>query len=212
MKFCISGLFFGLIIGVSTVLGQTPEPSTGLPASAAPGSYGTHCNLFYLTSSDQETLPFNEHCFVVDEYSLSNSRYFRVIGPIQDQVDLFRHYPWAINFYLPVVEGAERLQVKTPEDLGQPNRNMDKGSFFLTVSDYRKYTRYDNLPKDIQFAAVSGKGKITEFTPRSREMSYPEYALQMDVEVRRVMEKEGKYEFVGPEITLRMVLRVEELD
>ncbi len=173
---------------------------------------GAYCNVFYVTSFDTEVLPFDDVCFVVDEYSMGNAKYFRCIGPIRGTIDLFRSYPWSLQFHLPYVAEGERLAVTTPEDIGAKTLEMAPGEFFVTVSDNRDPERARQGYEQIDYATVKGKATITEYHPMEGTMQFPEYTAQMDLWMSPVTYREGKAAFDGPPIRVKLVLRVEALD
>ena len=190
---------------------QTPvNPGEDTTAANRPG--GTYCNVFYVTSYDTEVLPFNDVCFVVDEYSMGSAKTFRCIGPIKGTIDLFRSYPWSIRFHMPYVAEGDRLEVMIPEDLNNPNLDMAPGKFFVTLAEVHSKEEQANALTAVDFAAVKGKATVTEYTPMQGEMSFPEYTAQIDMYFQQVDHSGEKPVMVGPQVRVKMVLRVEALD
>lgn len=196
-----------LLVVLATWLWPTP-----LHAQTDTESDGAYCNLFYINSSDLDKLPLEDVCFVADEYSLSNPQKMRCIGPIEGPIDLFRSYPWSMQFSLPEIKEGERLEIILPKELAPGPMEMKPGEFALTISDNSKFDRYVDVVDQVSFVAVSGWGRLTSFIPKSGNMRFPEYEVQMDLRVKEVEELEGKLTPVGTEFRLRMVLRVEALD
>ncbi len=205
-------IFFLLILSsFQFAIGQPDTESMDDQASPdRPG--GAYCNVFYVTSYETEALPFKDVCFVVDEYSMGNAKYFRCIGPIEGTIDLFRSYPWSIQFNLPYVAEGERLAVKMPEQLDLGSVEMSPGDFFLTVSDNRDPERARQAKKRFDFASVSGKATITDYHPMEGDMKFPEYTAQIDVWLKHVVYEGDKPMVEGNPVRLKMVLKVEALD
>jgi hypothetical protein len=173
---------------------------------------GTHCNLFYVRSDAPEVLPFNDQCFVVEEYRISDPHHFRTFGPVEGNIDLFGHFPWAINFFLPDVKERDRLRIVTPKDFQSHDLKVKEGEFFITLTDNRGASRFDPVSDMVDFIAVGGTGRVTAFRPQEGDMPYAEYDLQIDVRVQKV-DRSGEYPRLdGLPIRLRMSLVVEALD
>ena len=173
---------------------------------------GSYCNVHYIQSDAPELLPFNDECFVVDEYTIQNPRRMRTLGPIGGGIDLFDRFDWAMNFYLPDVGDGDRLHAVTPRDFLSKDLLVEKGEFFLTLSDNREATRFDAISDNVDFIAVGGHARVTAFKPKEGEMKYPEYDLQIDARMQKV-DRSGDYpRLSGAPIRLRMVLIVEALD
>lgn len=170
---------------------------------------GAYCNVFYITSFDQELLPFDDNCFVTDEYSISNPKDFRAIGPIIGSISLFKRYDWLMHFYLPIPEENQRLQAFVPENILEKNLEMEPGKFFITISDNRNSSRLDPVMDNVDFALVGGNAKVLEFEPVQGSMPYAEYKLQMDLRFRKVDYSSGKGVFVGSPFRLKMVVVIE---
>lgn len=186
------------------------DPGEDSLASNKPG--GAYCNVFYVTSFDTEVLPFDDVCFVVDEYSMGSAKYFRCIGPIKGTIDLFRSYPWSIQFNMPYVAEGEELTIKVPEDISSSSIDMSPKDFFVTISDNRDPDRAKLGKGKFDFAAVKGKARITEYHPMEGSMKFPEYTAQMDLWMSPVSNEGGKPEIKGEPVRVKMVLRVEALD
>lgn len=174
---------------------------------------GTYCNVFYINSDAPQILPFDDDCFVVDQYSIKDPRRFRTLGPIDAHLDLFGHYPWAMNFFLPEVREAERLRVVVPSDFLSKGLSMQPGEMFITLSDNRKSTRFDPITDKVDYISVGGSAKVIEFTPsQGGDGSIDEFKLQMDLRFRQVERTESNVELVGNPVRVRMVLVVETLE
>lgn len=181
-------------------------------AAAQTEADGSYCNVHYIESDAPELLPFNDECFVVDEYSIQNPKKMRTLGPISGGIDLFDRFDWAMNFYLPEVGESDRLHAVTPRDFLSKDLEVKKGEFFLTLSDNRNATRFDAVSDNVDFIAVGGHARVTAYKAKEGEMKYPEYDLQIDARMQKV-DRSGDYpRLSGDPIRLRMVLVVEALD
>ena len=209
LRFVLS--FFLLNISLFQVSNaQVSEDIETETPSNKPG--GAYCNVFYVTSYNAEVIPFDDVCFVVDEYSMGNAQNFRCIGPIKGTIDLFRTYPWSIQFHMPFVSEGERLSVITPMLLDAKEQDMAPGKFFLTLSDNRDPDRARRAPNRIDFAATKGKASITEYHPMKGDMKFPEYTAQIDVWMDKVEYINGEATLAGSPTRVKMVLRVEALE
>ena len=171
-----------------------------------------YCNVFYVRTDAIEILPFADDCFVVEEYRISDPHRFRTFGPVGSTVDLFGKFDWAINFFLPNVKERDRLRVVTPRDFQSKDLKVNDGEFFLTLTDNRDATRFDPISDKVDFIAVGGSARVTDYKPQEGDMPYPEYDLQIDVRVQKV-DRTGDYpRLEGLPIRLRMSLVVEALD
>ena len=117
-----------------------------------------------------------------------------------------------MHFYLPQVKEGDRLEIVLPSDLSNTDLDMPAGQFALTISDNRKFDRYADIKDRVSMVAVDGWGRLTGYTPKTGDMKFPEYELQMDLKVKEVENLEGKDKPVGQAFRLRMVLRVEARD
>lgn len=192
----------------SVLVAQSP-PGTHAASGAEDGAY---CNVFYIQSNNLDRLPLMDVCFVADEYSVDDAQHLRCVGPIEGPIDLFRAYPWAMHFYLPEVKEGDRLKAILPSDLSAGDWDMEPGQFAITISDNRKFDRFADVKDQVSMVAVDGYGRLTGYTPKTGDMKYPEYELQLDLKMKEVENLEGKDTPVGKEFRLRMVLRVEALD
>lgn len=171
---------------------------------------GAYCNVFYITSDAPELLPFEDNCFVTDEYSIANPRDFRTVGPIVGSISLFKRYGWLMHFYLPIPEADQRLQAFIPENILDGNFEMKPGKFFITISDNRNSKRLDPVMDNVDFALVGGFAKVLEFEPMEGRMPFAEYKLQMDLRFRKVDYSSGTAKFVSKPFRVKMVVVVEE--
>lgn len=178
-------------------------------ANAQLDSNFAYCNLFYLTSDHPEELPFDNLCFLNDNYDIVNPRKVRVIGPIREQTDLFHDYDFALTFYFPEVGPDAKLMAEKPADLLSTEQTPAPGKCFFTVSDNRLRRKYGPGSDEVDFVTVSGKVKITEFRPKSGDMPHPEFNAQMDVYLQRVDRSGPKPVLVGPLVRIKGVLKVE---
>ncbi len=173
-------------------------------------SLGAYCNVFYITSDAPELLPFEDNCFVTDEYSIEDPRDFRTVGPIIGSISLFKRYGWLMHFYLPIPEADQRLQAFVPENILAGDHKMKPGQFFITVSDNRNSKRMDPVMDNVDFALVGGFAKVLEFEPQEGSMPYAEYKLQMDLRFRQVDYSSGKAKFVSKPFRVKMVTVIEQ--
>ena len=205
----VSFLVLFLSLGFPAFAQVDTDSVADAAVSNRPG--GAYCNVFYVTSFNTDVLPFDDVCFVVDEYSMGNAKSFRCIGPIKGTIDLFRSYPWSIRFHMPYVTEGERLVVKAPADLNTSELDMAPGEFFISLSESEggELGRNTNLKMD--FAASKGKATITEYKPMQGEMKFPEYTAQIDLYFRKVDHSSGTPTMTGAPIRVKMVLRVESL-
>ena len=170
---------------------------------------GTYCNVFYVTSDAPEILPFNDKCFVSDQYAIKDPGNVRAIGPIEGTLDLFERYQWLIHFYLPTVREADRLVVKMPADFYSKTLKMSTGQFFVTISDNRSATRFDPIMDNVDFAAISGSAKVVEWEPAAAGEPFPSYKLQMDLRFQQIDRSQGSPKLMGEPIRIKMMLVIE---
>ncbi|MEM0999091.1 MAG: hypothetical protein AAGN35_18680 [Bacteroidota bacterium] len=200
-----------LICFLSAILLFGLYPQVGHGQNPAAGTSGTYCNVFYITSDAPEVLPFDDACFVVEEYEISDPKRFRTFGPVKGSIDLFGHFDWAMNFFLPKVNERDRLKIVTPRDFLDRNLKVNDGEFFITLTDNRRSSRFDPVPNNVDFIAVSGTGRVTSFRAQAGDMPYDEYDLQIDVRMQKV-DRSGDYpRLSGDPVRLRMALVVEVL-
>ncbi len=172
-------------------------------------SLGAYCSVFYVTSSNQDLLPFSDHCFLADQYSVKDPTNFRALGPVEGPISFFTQLPWSMHFYLPTAKENERLVVSTPSDLLSKNLKMNAGTMFITISDNRAFIHADSLVDNVDFAAVAGSAKVIEFVPQSGKMPYAQFKLQMDLQFRKVERNLGFAKLVGDPIRLKMVVIID---
>ncbi len=170
---------------------------------------GTYCNVFYVTSDAPEILPFNDKCFVSEEYEIKDPTNVRAVGPIEGTLDLFERYQWLIHFYLPTVREADRLLIKTPADFYSKSLKMKTGQFFVTISDNRSSTRFDPIMDNVDFAAVSGSAKVVEWEPAKAGEPFASYKLQMDLRFQQIDRSQGSPKFTGDPIRIKMMMVIE---
>jgi hypothetical protein len=173
---------------------------------------GAYCSVFYITSFDQNELPFEDNCFVTEEYSISNPKDFKTIGPIIGSISLFKRYDWLMHFYLPIPAANQRLQAMIPDDILAKGHEMEAGKFFITISDNRNSSRFDPILDNVDFALVGGNAKVLEFEPMEGSMKYAEYKLQMDLRFKKVDYSSGKAVLIGNPFRVKMVVVIEGKD
>jgi hypothetical protein len=194
-KACFALLF--VVLGASFALGQTDT------------IHGSYCNVFYVTSDAQDRLPFNEQCFVSDEYSIVDPTNVRAIGPIEGSLSLFERYQWLLHFYLPNPKAGERLVIELPSDLSAKEQKMNPGKFFVTISDNRSSSRFDPILDNVDFAAVSGSAKVLEYEAAKDGEPFPSYKLQMDMRFKEVDRSQGLMKLIGEPIRIKLVIVIE---
>lgn len=175
---------------------------------AQPDSTIAHCSLFYVESDNQALLPFDNVCFIIHEYHIRDYRQIRVKGPINDQIDLFRDYPFAATFFLPEINSEQRLSIKLPRDWESPIQDMEPGTMFMTLSDKRDSEEYGKGPDRVDWVAVSGEIKITEFTPQGEGMRHPEFNVQMNIMLQQVDRSGPEPVVQGEKVRFKAVLTV----
>ena len=183
--------------------------ATGTVQAQRDSLVGTYCNVFYVTSDAPEILPFNDKCFVSDQYAIKDPTNLRAIGPIEGTLDLFERYQWLIHFYLPTVREADRLLIKMPSDFYSKTLKMNTGQFFVTISDNRSSSRFDPVLDNVDFAAVSGSAKVVEWEPAKPGEAFPSYKLQMDLRFKQIDRSEANPKFTGEPIRIKMMLVIE---
>ncbi len=192
-------LFCGLLLSV-IFSGQ---------AIAQKDSIGTYCNVFYVTSDVPALLPFQDQCFVSDQYAIKDPTNVKAVGPIEGSLSLFERYQWLIHFYLPVPRPSDRLQVAMPNDIYSKTLKMKQGQFFATISDNRSSTRFDPVLDNVDFVAVSGSSKVLEYEDAKEGQPFASYKLQMDIRFKQVDRSEGIPKLVGDPIRVKLVLVIE---
>lgn len=176
--------------------------------AVAPGT--ALCNFFYVTSDNQEVLPFDDDCFIQENITLESLNMVREKGPISTQVDLFREYPWSFRIHLPEIDHDQRIFVSVPTALAAREHQMELGEFFLTISDNRERRQYGKNTDEVDFVAVSGKARITEYIAPAEEGAHAEFNVQIDVNVKKVERTpSGSARIAGDPVRLKGVLKIE---
>ena len=179
-------------------------------AQAPGGSEAALCNFFYVTSDNQELLPFDDDCFIQENISLDNLQMVREKGPISTQVDLFRDYPWSFRIYLPEIDHDQRIFVSVPTALLARDQKMQPGEFFMTISDNRERRKYGKNADEVDFVAVSGKARVTEYLEPVGDQKHGEFNVQIDINVKQVERTpSGSARIVGEPIRFKGVLKIE---
>jgi hypothetical protein len=168
-----------------------------------------YCNLFYLTCDHPEILPFDNLCFLNDDWTIQNNKKVRVIGPISQQSDIFHDYEYSLTFVFPEVGPDMRLVIEKPADLLAPNQLAAPGKCYFTVSDNRTRKKFGPGSDEVDYVTVTGKVKITEYRPMTGDMLFPEYNAQLDVYLQKVDRSGAMPVLTGPMIRIKGVLKVE---
>jgi hypothetical protein len=181
----------------------------GLLHAQRDSTKGTYCNVFYVTSDNEALLPFNDRCFVSDEYAIKDPTNIRAIGPIEGSLSLFERYQWLIHFYLPIARPSDRLSIEMPKDFYAKTLKMAQSKFFVTISDNRSSSRFDPVLDNVDFAAVSGSAKVLEFEDAKPGEPFASYKLQMDMRFRQVDRTGDSPKLVGDPIRVKMMVVIE---
>lgn len=182
---------------------------TGKVVAQRDSLIGTYCNVFYVTSDAPEILPFDDKCFVSEQYAITDPTNVRAVGPIEGTFDLFERYQWLIHFYLPTVREADRLLISMPPDFYSKSLKMNTGQFFVTISDNRSSTRFDPIMDNVDFVAVSGSAKVIEWEPAKPGEPFPSYKLQMDLRFKQIDRSQGSPKYIGDPIRIKMMMVIE---
>lgn len=172
----------------------------------------SHCSLFYVKSFSPDILPFSDECFVRDRYQMHDYKHIRLFGPIEESQDLFRKYGWSMNFYLGNVKGDGPLALATPQNWLAPEEGMKEGQLFFYLSDDRSAFEFGRSSDHVDYVPVSGKIKVTDFQPKTGEMEYPYFNVQLDMMMRRLDRTGGGARLMGPEVRMKAILLVQEME
>jgi hypothetical protein len=174
-------------------------------------SLGAYCNVFYIESRDLNVLPFQDLCFIVDQYTIHDPTNFRAVGPIKGLLNLFDRYDWVMHFYSSIPKENQRMLVAMPTNIYATDIKMKPGQFFVTVSDNRNASRIDPVVESMDFVSVSGSAKVLEYKPQTGAMRYPEYNLQIDLRFRKVERESGLPKLVGEPVRVTMLAVVKDM-